>query len=140
MHSAKRVKAEIVEVVFCKRCKTEQGDYLALKIADQFSSYRYSRHRWDSQYGFGLRNHENDSQLWLSPQIDCYNQRDELNDDLELHRTLVWYEIQLRIRYKASNLWYEKIIDIDSETSTIRKVKIQYNRKNPSEIVDFSFL
>ena len=71
--------------------------------------------------------------------VDYQTRRNEWTGEMELHRKYVWFEIKLKIKYIVSNVTYEKEIDIQSQTNTIREVRVYYEKKNPERIVDIAY-
>ena len=139
MFNIKKVKARIVEVVYCNRRESVFRDYYAEDLADRYSPYRYLGERWSSQYDFNKWEHEDNLEDYSRHHVDYHTLRNEWTGEMELHREYVWFEIKLKIKYTVSNVTYEKEIDIQPQTSTIREVKVYYEKKNPERIVDIVY-
>ena len=139
MFNKKKAKAQIVEIVSCNRRESVFRDYYAEDLADHYSPYRNPRERWSSCYGFNEWEHEDNMEDYSRRHVDYHTRRNEWTGEMELHREYVWFEIKLKIKYTVSNVTYEKEIDIQSQTSTIREVRVYYEKKNPERIVDVAY-
>ena len=139
MFDKKKAKAEITEIISCNRHTSVFRDYYAEDLADRYSSYRYPRDRWSSHNDFNEWEHEDNMEDYSRRHADYYTRRNEWTGEMELYREHVWFEIKLKIKYTVSHVTYEKEIEIQSQTSTIKDVMVYYEKKAPERIVDIAY-